>query len=184
MASNNYIEVPEKHKVDVLLSNNESKELLIDLKYNLEKEQVTVYTHHTLGQAKLTANVYSETNPRCPTPDEEADFTLETAETSISMEEVKKKLSDNSMEGDKNVYLCVLAHADKNAKFNIQFNSDGEGFKKLAIDSTTTLKGANKEALYYMDNSQEIYLKITRDQGFPYYQTKLCKPEDEMTKCF
>jgi hypothetical protein len=35
MASNNYIEVPERHKVDVLLSKNDSKELLIDLKYSL-----------------------------------------------------------------------------------------------------------------------------------------------------
>lgn len=100
------------------------------------------------------------------------------------MEDVKKKMSDNSMEGDKNVYLCILAQSDKNAKFNIEFNSNGEGFKKLAIDSTTTLKSASKSHLFYMDNSQEIYLKITRDAGFPYYQTKLCKPEDEMTKCF
>lgn len=35
MASNNYIELPEKHKVDILLSKNESKELLVDLKYYL-----------------------------------------------------------------------------------------------------------------------------------------------------
>jgi hypothetical protein len=28
------------------------------------------------------------------------------------MEDVKKKMSDNSMEGDKNVYLCILAQSE------------------------------------------------------------------------
>lgn len=54
----------------------------------------------------------------------------------------------------------------------------------MAIDSTTTLKTSNKDTLYYIDNSQEVYLKITRNSGFPYYQTKLCKPEIELSKCF
>ncbi len=37
MASNNYIEIPEKTKVDVVLKQNESKYFMIDLKYALEK---------------------------------------------------------------------------------------------------------------------------------------------------
>lgn len=35
-----------------------------------------------------------------------------------------------------------------------------------------------------MDNSQEIYLKISRDQGFPYFNTRLCKEEEDLSKCF
>ena len=33
MASNNYIKVPEKHKIDVILKKDEEKHLLVDLKY-------------------------------------------------------------------------------------------------------------------------------------------------------
>jgi hypothetical protein len=60
-----------------LLSKNESKELLVDLKYYLEKEQLTFLTHHTLGKSVLKANVYSESNPRCPVSDGDSDFTLD-----------------------------------------------------------------------------------------------------------
>ncbi len=118
--------------------------MLVDLKYNLEKEQVTFYSHHTIGNAKIKANVYSETNPRCPTVDDPADFDFETAETSIAIEDVKKKMSENSMEGDKNIYLCLLAQADQSSKFNIEFNSNAEGYHKLKIDTTTTLKTSSK----------------------------------------
>jgi hypothetical protein len=92
MATNNYIEIPIKHKVDVLLAKDETKELLVDLKYYLEKEQLNFYTHHTIGNAKIKANVYSESNPRCPTVDDDADFVLEETETTIAIEDIKKQL--------------------------------------------------------------------------------------------
>jgi len=47
------------------------------LKYYLEKEQINFYTHFTIGSATIKANVYSETNPRCPTADDPADFDVE-----------------------------------------------------------------------------------------------------------
>jgi hypothetical protein len=53
-------------------------------------------------------------------------------------------MSENSMEGDKNIYLCLLAQADQNSKFNIEFNSNAEGYHKLGIDTTTTLKTSSK----------------------------------------
>jgi hypothetical protein len=37
MASNNYVEIPEKTKVDIALKNEEQKHLLVDLKYALSK---------------------------------------------------------------------------------------------------------------------------------------------------
>lgn len=48
------------------------------------------------------------------------------------------------MEGDKNVYLCLLASAQQNAKFNIEFDSEKDGYKLLKVDTTTTLKTSNK----------------------------------------
>jgi hypothetical protein len=153
----------------------------VDLKYYLDKNQLTFYIHHTMGSAKLKANVYSESNPRCPTPADPADFDFDSTETTLSIEEVKKKLTDNEIENDKNIYLCVLAEADQSSKFNIEFNSNGEGYKKLKIDTTTTLKAAEKQVLYYLDNSQETYLKISRNEGFPFYSTRLCKGEEN---CF
>lgn len=59
MASNNFIELPEKHKVDIPLVKGESKELLVDLKYHLDKEEITLNTYFNLGTPKLTANVYT-----------------------------------------------------------------------------------------------------------------------------
>ena len=58
------------------------------------------------------------------------------------------------MDNDKNVYLCLLASADQSSKFNIEFNTDNKGFRKLKIDTTTTINSTGKEYLYYLDNSQ------------------------------
>ncbi len=74
------------------------------------------------------------------------------------------------------MYLCINAHADTDTKFNIEFTSDAEGLSNLAIDSTTTLKSTGKVTYYQLDNSQEIYVKITRNSGFPFVNHKLCKP--------
>ncbi len=61
MASNNYIEIPEKTKVDVVLKQNESKYFMIDLKYVLEKEDsaVTLFTTSTLGYYEIKGSLYS-----------------------------------------------------------------------------------------------------------------------------
>lgn len=74
MASNNYIELPEKHKVDVVLKKDEDKHLLVDLKYVMDKNAVTFFTYFTVGKVYLSGNVYDEQNPRCPTRDEDGDF--------------------------------------------------------------------------------------------------------------
>jgi hypothetical protein len=74
MASNNYIEIPEKMKVDVILKKDESKQMLVDLKYATDKTALTFFTSLSMGTVKLLANVYDESNPRCPTSEEEGDF--------------------------------------------------------------------------------------------------------------
>jgi hypothetical protein len=79
--------------VDLPLVKGEAKELLVDLKYHLDKEEITVNTYYTLGSAQLKANVYTEKNPRCPTADEEADFTFTSLQTSISLDSIKSKIS-------------------------------------------------------------------------------------------
>ena len=53
------IEIPEKTKLDILLKANEEKYLLLDLKYALEKEALTIFTATILGYYTLYGNVYS-----------------------------------------------------------------------------------------------------------------------------
>jgi hypothetical protein len=81
MASNNYIELPEKHKVDIVLVKDEEKELLVDLKYFLEKDTLTFDTYVTIGRSQIKANLYSEKNPRCPNNDDDGDFTFNSVQT-------------------------------------------------------------------------------------------------------
>lgn len=185
MASNNYIELPEKHKIDIPLVKDESKELLVDLKYHLDKEDITFNTYYTLGTAVLKANVYTEKNPRCPTPEEEADFAFSGLQTSIELEKIKEKISENSMEGDPTPYLCVLATAPADTKFSIEFTSDKNAIKQLAIDTTTALVSTHgQKTIYQIDTTQYIYLKITREEGFPYFSKKECKPKEaDISQC-
>jgi len=58
MASNNYIQIPEKHKVDIILKKDEEKHLLVDLKYVMEKNALTFFTYFTIGSVTLSGNVY------------------------------------------------------------------------------------------------------------------------------
>ena len=74
MASSNYIELPEKHKVDVVLGKGEEKEIIVDLKYYLDKEALVFNIYQTLGRTSFKANIYSEANRRCPNNEDEPDF--------------------------------------------------------------------------------------------------------------
>jgi hypothetical protein len=151
---------------------------LVDLKYHLDKEEITFYTYITLGSPILKVNVYTEKNPRCPTIEEDADFKFIGLETGITVEDIKAKISENSMEGDSTPYLCVLAVAPSDSKFSIEWTSDKNTIKTLAIDTTTALSTiSGQKTIYQIDTTQETYLKITRDEGFPYFSTKTCKPE-------
>jgi len=58
MASNNYVEIPQKLKVDVALKKDENKHLLVDLKYALDKDAITFFTYFTIGSVLLSGNVY------------------------------------------------------------------------------------------------------------------------------
>jgi hypothetical protein len=82
------------------------------------------------------------------------------------------------MEGDATPYLCVLATAPADTKFSIEFTSDKDAIKQLAIDTTTALSSSSgQKTLYQIDTSQYVYLKITREEGFPHFSSKICKPE-------
>lgn len=128
---------------------------MIDLKYHLDKEVVTIYNYQTLGNVNLKANVYTEKNPRCPTPDEDADFTITGMQTDLTIENIKTKLSENSMEGDNTPFICILATASSDSKFSIEWTSDKNSIKTLAIDTVTPLSAASGEKhLYQIDVSQ------------------------------
>jgi len=59
MASNNYIELPEKHRVDIAMTDNEEKKLLVNLKYLMDKEILNFDKSVTTGNVVIKANVYS-----------------------------------------------------------------------------------------------------------------------------
>lgn len=65
---------------------------MIDLKYALEKEQLTFFRNSILGFETLYANVYSEKNQRCP-EDYDGDFSFGEVETIIKMDSIKTKMS-------------------------------------------------------------------------------------------
>lgn len=56
---------------------------MIDLKYLIEKQTITFFTTHTVGNYYVIGNVYSENNPRCPELGEIPDFQLENGETEV-----------------------------------------------------------------------------------------------------
>lgn len=154
--------------------------MLVDLKYHNDKEEITFNTYFTLGSAVLKANVYTDRNPRCPTPEDEADFKFTGLQNSFSLESIKSKLSENSMEGDPIPYLCVLATANEDTKFSIEFTSDKNAIKQLAIDTTTRLSSSKGQTSYFqIDTSQQVYLKISREEGFPHFAQKACNPKDK-----
>lgn len=79
---------------------------MIDLKYVLEKEQLVIFRNSVLGYELLEANVYSEKNQRCP-EDWDGDFQFGDVETIITTESIRDKMTENDMEEDNNIYLCI-----------------------------------------------------------------------------
>lgn len=79
------------------------------------------------------------------------------------------------MEGDDTPYLCVLAYAPTDSKISVEFTSDKNAIQQLAIDTTTALTSeSGQKTIYQIDLTQEVYLKITREEGFPYFTKKTC----------
>ena len=89
------------------------------------------------------------------------------------------------MEGDPTPYLCVLVTAIEDCKFSIDFTSDKNSIHLLGIDTTTTLTSSSGQiTIYKIDLRQYVYLKISRQEGFPYFQQKICKPDkQDISKC-
>lgn len=74
MATNNYVELPEKHKVDLIMVRDEMKELIVDLKYFMEVDELAFEIHRTVGYQNIHVSVSSEKNRRCPSADQTGDF--------------------------------------------------------------------------------------------------------------
>lgn len=63
----------------------------------LDKNTITFFTYESLGFMRLTGNVYSEVNPRCPAADDDSDFAFGALETQIKLETIKSKMEINEM---------------------------------------------------------------------------------------
>jgi hypothetical protein len=154
MASNNLVEVPEKFKLDMVLNRGEQKYLLADLKYFLNKESLVFFTYTSLGSVLFKANVYSEKNPRCPSTEEvAADYHMFGVETEIRIDDIKRKLELNGMEGDKSPYICILAYAYLESKFSIEFVSEVTDIKDIPIDTTTAVSLKRDEMRLFQVNA-------------------------------
>ena len=183
MVSNNYMELPQKMKVDVVMQKEEQKHLLVDLKHVMDNEAVTFFTYFSVGSVKLTANVYDESNPRCPTADEGADFSFGNLETEIELKSIKDRISENQMNEDKNPYLCILAQSYMDSKFSIEYSTEKGLIKQLNLDSFYTEKVGKEDRLLQVDATQEFSLKITRTNGFPYFAYQTCKSTEDFEDC-
>jgi hypothetical protein len=58
MISNNQVELPEKQKLSFSLGKGEDKDIFIDLKYLMEKEEIKFYTTSTIGYCSIRANIF------------------------------------------------------------------------------------------------------------------------------
>ena len=85
----------------------------------MDKNALTFFTYFTIGNVKLSGNVYDEENPRCPTDDQAEDFNFGNMETQISINTIKKALEANNMEEDKHPSICILVEALEDTKFSI-----------------------------------------------------------------
>jgi hypothetical protein len=93
MASNNYVELPEQHRVHLAMAKNEEKKLLVSLKYLMDKETINFDQSITTGNVQIKANVYSETNPQCPTKMESADFNIAHPMGQIAIADIRKVIT-------------------------------------------------------------------------------------------
>lgn len=56
------------------------------------------------------------------------------------------------MEGDNTPYLCILASAASDSKFSIEWTTDKNAIKTLAIDTTTALSASKGDKNLYQIN--------------------------------
>jgi hypothetical protein len=53
---------------------NEMKELMVNMKYFMEVDELTFEIHKTVGYPNIHVSVSSEKNRRCPSADQTGDF--------------------------------------------------------------------------------------------------------------
>lgn len=118
MASNDVLELMEHEKIDLILHENEQKEVYIDLKYFLNKERLTFFTTSTLGTVSMFGCVSSSANPRRPDP-QTFDFSFGFVETQIPISKIKSKLEELNMLADREQYLRILLNPINTTKMSI-----------------------------------------------------------------
>lgn len=112
LASNSQVELPENQKISFTLGKSEDKEILIDLKYLLNKPSINFYTTSTIGDCSIRANAYSEKQQTCPVQNENSDFAIEWGEYRLTNDAIKSLLQRREMQDDSNLYLCAAVHSE------------------------------------------------------------------------
>lgn len=59
LAYNNQVELPQNTRISMALKHDEEKQVLVDLKYLLDKEIITFYSTHSIGSYNMFASVSS-----------------------------------------------------------------------------------------------------------------------------
>ena len=139
----------------MFVKKGEEKFMLLDLKYTMGKQVITFFTESLLGNASLSADVYSEANPRCPSQFD-GDFSFGRLETQIQLQSIKQKLKQNKMETDHDIYLCLLASSITDSKFTIEYSSDEQTMKVLTPNTFERIQlSADQVKMYQMQANQQ-----------------------------
>ena len=88
------------------------------------------------------------------------------------------------MNEDKHPSLCILVKGKEDTKFSIEFDSDDEIITHLRLDTSYVYKGKKSNVkIVQIDASDEFTLKISRSEGFPFTDKKLCKKKEDLDTC-
>ena len=119
MVSNDQLEIPANQQLSFTVGAHEQKEMVVDLKYAKDKEEIIFYASSTIGDCSLKLGVNSEAQPSCLTDDDETEFEIDWGETAVPMQAIKDKLKEKEMQDDNNIELCLVVSSESTCKGTI-----------------------------------------------------------------
>lgn len=183
MATDNFIELLEEHKLTITLAANETKYLLVSITPFLESDKtLTFICSDVVGYHSLLATVSTNRNLTLPT-DETFDWRLELYESQITIEAIKAKLAEKGMDTHEEVDIVIQAKGYQPNKFIIEFTSRDDYIQALTLGNPQHVEiPAGKTKLFSVDYFLSYRVKLIRRSGFPALAYKAC-PRNQMSDC-
>jgi hypothetical protein len=133
MATDNIIELLEEHKLTISLAVNETKYMLVSITPFLDTNKtLTFICSDVVGYHSLLVGVSSNKNMTLPT-EESFDWRFELYESQVSIEEIKKKLTEKGMDTHEEIDLILLAKGYAPNKFIFEFSSKDDFMQSLSM---------------------------------------------------